>query len=320
MRRLILRSRSSLNRTEDDSQLIALEQFGQILREDPRQLRANYCSALAYIYLGQPLEAIAPLEIVLEQAPDDAYGNYFLAQALEQTGDLARAGELYRTVTRLGSLPPQRLARTPEDRGSAGSTGIRRAGAGGLRATCPEPPVAACRVSLQPHGPTLDGGLAVDLLRSSPPHRCSSRRFRRPAKSFLQHSSLAQLSRSSISKGTAFPRSWSPVVRPVGAASCSPRPPTRMSVGRNGPIIRSARSIKSTACSLETLIPMEPSTPSSAETAPTACCCSHPPEPGLKSATCPRKRCVRSRVQLPTSTTTEILTSSAPTPTVSTRS
>ena len=92
---------SQLNRTEDDSQLIALEQFGKILREDPRQLRANYCSALAYIYLGRPLEAIAPLEVVLDQSPDDAYGNYFLAQALEQTGDLVRAGELYRTVTRL---------------------------------------------------------------------------------------------------------------------------------------------------------------------------------------------------------------------------
>ncbi|MAJ47777.1 MAG: hypothetical protein CBC35_11010 [Planctomycetes bacterium TMED75] len=92
---------SQLNRTEDDSQLIALEQFGEILREDPRQLRANYCSALAFIYLGRPLEAIAPLEIVVDQAPDDAYGNYFLAQALEQTGDLVRAGELYRTVTRL---------------------------------------------------------------------------------------------------------------------------------------------------------------------------------------------------------------------------
>ena len=31
----------------------------------------------------------------------ESYGNYFLAQALEQTGDLVRAGERYRTVTRL---------------------------------------------------------------------------------------------------------------------------------------------------------------------------------------------------------------------------
>ena len=95
------RAISVLNRTETGSQSRALELLQDILTNDPRNLRANYCSAIALLYLGRPEEAISPLEIVLKQAPDDAYGNYFMGQALEQSGSLMKAREHYQAVTRL---------------------------------------------------------------------------------------------------------------------------------------------------------------------------------------------------------------------------
>ena len=95
------RAISILNRTENASQSRALELFEELLQSDPRNLQANYCSAIALLYLGRPEEAVPHLEIVLNQLPDDAYGNYFMGQALEQTGALAKAREHYQVVTRL---------------------------------------------------------------------------------------------------------------------------------------------------------------------------------------------------------------------------
>ncbi|MEE2680945.1 MAG: FG-GAP-like repeat-containing protein [Planctomycetota bacterium] len=95
------RAISVLNRTATGSQSRALELFSEILKTDPRALRANYCSAIALLYLGRPQEAVPHLQVVQEQAPDDAYGNYFLAQALEQSGLLEQARLHYRTVTEL---------------------------------------------------------------------------------------------------------------------------------------------------------------------------------------------------------------------------
>lgn len=92
---------SILNRSDDDSQIIALERFRALLVEHPLDPRINYCSALALQYLGRPAEAMTHLEVVLEQAPDDAYGIYFLAQALEQTGTYERARDLFFRATEL---------------------------------------------------------------------------------------------------------------------------------------------------------------------------------------------------------------------------
>ena len=95
------RAISVLNRTETGSQSQALDLLDRILQKDPRDFRANYCSAIALLYLGRPEEAIPHLEIVLEQVPDDAYGNYFLGQAFEQSGALKKARVHYREVTQL---------------------------------------------------------------------------------------------------------------------------------------------------------------------------------------------------------------------------
>mgnify|MGYP001270550239 CR=1 FL=1 len=92
---------SILNRSDDDAQIIALERFRALLAEHPLDPRVNYCAALALQYLGRPDEAMKHLEIVLEQAPDDAYGTYFLAQALEQTGTYDRARDLFLRATTL---------------------------------------------------------------------------------------------------------------------------------------------------------------------------------------------------------------------------
>ena len=92
---------SILNRSDDDAQIIALERFRTLLEEHPLNPRVNYCAALALQYLGRPDEAMVHLEVVLEQAPDDAYGTYFLAQALEQTGTYDRARDLFLRVTEL---------------------------------------------------------------------------------------------------------------------------------------------------------------------------------------------------------------------------
>ena len=86
---------SILNRSDDDAQIIALDLFRALLIEHPLDPRINYCAALALQYLGRPEEAMTHLEIVLEQAPEDAYGTYFLAQALEQTGAYERARDLF---------------------------------------------------------------------------------------------------------------------------------------------------------------------------------------------------------------------------------
>ena len=57
---------SILNRSDDDSQIIALERFRALLVEHPLDPRINYCSALALQYLGRPAEAMTHLEVVLE--------------------------------------------------------------------------------------------------------------------------------------------------------------------------------------------------------------------------------------------------------------
>ena len=92
---------SILNRTQPDSQDVALRRFAEILQEHRADLRASYCSAIALLYLGRPEQAIPHLEVVADQAPDDAYGTYFRGQALEQTGRLSEARDAYLAVTRL---------------------------------------------------------------------------------------------------------------------------------------------------------------------------------------------------------------------------
>jgi tetratricopeptide (TPR) repeat protein len=92
---------ATLNRQEAGDEATALELAGQILLEDPDNLRARYVAGLVQLYLGEPAEALAHFRQVAEADPADAYSAYYTAQCLAQQGDYAAALPWYRRAMQL---------------------------------------------------------------------------------------------------------------------------------------------------------------------------------------------------------------------------
>lgn len=90
-----------LNEVDPNAQEEAIERFARVLAVDPDQLGAHYCTGLAHLYLGRPLDARPHFELVARERPYDAHVAYFLAQALEQGGDPDAALESYRRAEQL---------------------------------------------------------------------------------------------------------------------------------------------------------------------------------------------------------------------------
>ncbi|MFN5495920.1 MAG: FG-GAP-like repeat-containing protein [bacterium] len=88
------RAIATLNQSREGAQEEALAMLGEFLATKPPrelELRARYCQGLCFLYLGRAGEAAAAFTPVAEARSTDAYALYFAAQALEQTGEHAKA-------------------------------------------------------------------------------------------------------------------------------------------------------------------------------------------------------------------------------------
>jgi tetratricopeptide (TPR) repeat protein len=88
------RAIATLNQSREGAQDEALVMLGEFLATKPPrdlELRARYCQGLCFLYLGRAGEAVAAFTPVAEARSTDAYALYFAAQALEQTGEHAKA-------------------------------------------------------------------------------------------------------------------------------------------------------------------------------------------------------------------------------------
>jgi tetratricopeptide (TPR) repeat protein len=88
------RAIATLNQSREGAQDEALAMLGEFLATKPPrdlELRARYCQGLCFLYLGRAGEAVAAFTPVAEARSADAYALYFAAQALEQTGEHAKA-------------------------------------------------------------------------------------------------------------------------------------------------------------------------------------------------------------------------------------
>ena len=75
---------ATLNRQQEGDSDRALQLMGEVLADDPRNLRALYCSGVLHLYLGRPDEALAGFRQVAEADPQDAYAAYYIAQCRAQ--------------------------------------------------------------------------------------------------------------------------------------------------------------------------------------------------------------------------------------------
>jgi tetratricopeptide (TPR) repeat protein len=119
-----------LNQSREGAQDEALALLGEFLKTNPPKdlaLRARYCQGLCLLYLGKPAEALTAFLPVAEARGEDAYAQYFTGQALEQTGEYAKAiGWYERAATRDARLKSaflgiQRCARRAGDEARAES-------------------------------------------------------------------------------------------------------------------------------------------------------------------------------------------------------
>ncbi|MEY3142655.1 MAG: hypothetical protein RLY21_1148 [Planctomycetota bacterium] len=88
------RAIATLNQSREGAQDEALVMLGEFIATKPSrelELRARYCQGLCFLYLGRAGEAVAAFTPVAEARSTDAYALYFAAQALEQTGEHAKA-------------------------------------------------------------------------------------------------------------------------------------------------------------------------------------------------------------------------------------
>lgn len=86
---------ATLNRQQEGDEQRALAILGEVLRDDPRHVRAHYGSGLLKLYEGDPVAALPHFQFAAEQRPHDAYAAYFVAQCLEQADDAADAFPWY---------------------------------------------------------------------------------------------------------------------------------------------------------------------------------------------------------------------------------
>src|SRR5690349_753109 len=64
---------ATLNRQREGDDQAALAMLGEILKDDPQNLRAQYCSGLLKLFLESPDEALPHFQLVAQADPKDAY-------------------------------------------------------------------------------------------------------------------------------------------------------------------------------------------------------------------------------------------------------
>jgi predicted Zn-dependent protease len=78
----------------------AITAFDRVLKLDPHNLPAQIYLGNGYLNVGQPLEALAPLEAALSAQPDNLDARSSLADALRALRKFGRAAESYRVLTK----------------------------------------------------------------------------------------------------------------------------------------------------------------------------------------------------------------------------
>src|SRR5829696_6524432 len=80
---------ATLNRQREGDEEAALQQLDKVLAQDPKHLRALYCSGLLLLRRGKLEEARGRLRTVAEADPSDAYPAYYTAECFFQEGNYA---------------------------------------------------------------------------------------------------------------------------------------------------------------------------------------------------------------------------------------
>jgi tetratricopeptide (TPR) repeat protein len=95
----------------------ALEHFRTVFAQDERHNSNEILRELGALYViaGQYRDALPQLEIYVERRPYDPEGLYYLGFALEKTGDVAQAREMYeRAIEAARTGPRYRRRHTAE--------------------------------------------------------------------------------------------------------------------------------------------------------------------------------------------------------------
>ena len=92
---------AELNMSEDGAQQRAIELFKPLVDDQFVGLRARYCTAMGWIFLGEPARATEHLKSVVALSPRNSFARYYLGQCLELSGDMAGAQVEYQEATAL---------------------------------------------------------------------------------------------------------------------------------------------------------------------------------------------------------------------------
>ncbi|HEY6390494.1 MAG TPA: tetratricopeptide repeat protein [Bryobacteraceae bacterium] len=86
-----------------------LECFRTVYEQDAKHSSSEILRGLGELYVAarQYADAIERLEVYIERRPYDPEGLYFFGFALEQSGDVARAREMYERATEAARIAPQ---------------------------------------------------------------------------------------------------------------------------------------------------------------------------------------------------------------------
>jgi Flp pilus assembly protein TadD len=92
---------ATLNRQEENDEQLALTLLDDVLSKDPDHLRANYCSGLLRLYLGETREAFEHFKLVADADANDPFAAYYLGQCMEQSGDMDGAARQFERALQL---------------------------------------------------------------------------------------------------------------------------------------------------------------------------------------------------------------------------
>ena len=92
---------ATLNRQHENDEAVALEMLDEVLAKDARHIRANYCSGLLRLYLGESQRALEHFKLVADADPHDQFAAYYLGQCMEQSGDMEGAAKQFERAVEL---------------------------------------------------------------------------------------------------------------------------------------------------------------------------------------------------------------------------
>ena len=116
---------SVLNQTGEGTQQRAIELLDGILRDRPGDFRAEYCQALGYLFLGDPVHALPRFRRAAEHDAADPYAQFYAGQCSELQGEMDAARRFYARAAemdpylRSALLGLQRVAARPGDEAAA---------------------------------------------------------------------------------------------------------------------------------------------------------------------------------------------------------